>query len=74
MKDEDDVQDPIVEETINQFKRQKMKYLDIDEDDIEEVGYDQIDQEEAYSARIGATEDYEEFVKEQEYKKRLQKK
>lgn len=74
VSDEEDEQDPLVTQTINELKLRKMKYQNYDDDDIEEVGYDQIDQEEAYSARIGATEDYQEFIKEQEYKKKVHKK
>lgn len=62
VKDEDDYKIPM---------RKPLYYNKYDdESDIEEANFDQIEKEEAITARIGEEEDYREFLKEQKLKKK----
>ena len=52
------------------YDKRKYRNIDDDDDDIEEVNYARLMQEEARSARIGLMEDLEEERKEEEHRRR----
>lgn len=69
---EDDfvVKDKIHEKYSNNLKKIKNTKYYSDDDDVMEVGFDEIEKEEARTARIGDEEDYKEYLKEKMKKKK----
>lgn len=68
-QDEEDDRPDVSSHIREIFGYDKRRYIDMDDDDIEEASYAQIEKEERKSARLGRLEDAEDIRMEQEHKK-----
>lgn len=70
--EKDDEMEPYAKKMYEKLRKHfyKGRIDDNEDDDIEEVGYDELDKEERISAKIGAQEDYVEFLKDQKMRKK----